>query len=791
MKKPGYISEDLKNWKGKWINLPQKESEAYDYLNCFRKFRKVFILPAAGIEKAEIKISGETRYKLWVNGKYAARGPAKGYPEFQPYDRIDIKSYLKPGKNSFAVLLYVSGSSTTSSIWRANAGIIIDGEVLFTDNSAQHLETDGSWKALADTSRSSEGERLSKHLFFQEIYSAKEDDPAWILPAFNDSRWINVDVLGPAGIPPWHNMEERGTPLLSETPVNFKAAVNFSSGKNHPEWKDNSKLRDIFVSERRRKIREGKVKAFKNASGNIISLETAATPKDSFYSVVLDLGRISAGSPVFKIKAEGGEYIDLYYSSRSPKEPFYIFENKEAYSASRLFDRYICKKGKQEFEPFHFKGLRYLTLVFRNVKKPLKIEEIAFNFIAYPVERKGKFECSDTLLNNIWKTGEWTLRCCMLDSYVDCPDREQGQWMGDALVEEEVNFYSFADRPLMRRMLRQCAQSRLPSGLMYGVFPAERHKYILPDYNFTWLLAAEKFYDYTGDKGIIEEIFPAAVKNLEWFENNINKTFGLLGNPEGYWLFIDWADIDKTGLCASYNLWYLLALRSMQRLCRLTGKNPAVYAKRENKLQRALLKTFYDRKKGLWYEAFDLKKKKTQVSQHANTLACLAGLPVDIAGKNIIKDSFLKKSDKKLPRASSYFAKYVLEALFETGEQERALKLIKDGWGGMIKRGATTFWEIWGALDQPWSVCHAWSSHPVMLLSKYILGVKNTGTGWKNIEFDPKPVKGVKWARGVIPTPFGSITAEWRADKKGKYIYSIDYPEEIRCEKLPKGKRIK
>ncbi|OGF51093.1 MAG: hypothetical protein A2231_08830 [Candidatus Firestonebacteria bacterium RIFOXYA2_FULL_40_8] len=787
MKKLGIAVEDLSSWQGKWIYFAYEQGHSYDYLNAWRRFRKTYILSSDEVIKAEIKISGETRYKLWINGVYVARGPAKGYPEYQPYDRIDIKKYLKPGKNSFAVLLSVSGISTTSSIWRHRAGIIVDGEITFQNGKKQRVDSDTTWKVITDPARTREGKRLSNHLFFQEIFIAEKDESSWTLPEYNDKKWFSTEILGPAGVPPWTNMEERAMPLLSENIVNFKSSTAFFAGKNHLEWKDNTKLRDIFIGEKRKVVKEGKVKTIKDNFGNITALDVEKTPKDTFYSVVLDLGKISVGCPRLKIKALGGEYIDFYYTARSPKEPFYIFKNWKDYSRALFFDRYICGKGAQEFETFHFKGARYLTLVFRNINKPIKIEKIDFNFVAYPVKPTGKFECSDSELNYIWKTGEWTLRCCMLDSYVDCPDREQGQWMGDALVEEEVNFYSFADKPLMKRMLRQCAQSQLSNGIMYGAFPTDQHQFILPDYNFTWLLAAEKFYDYTGDVEILKEIYPSAVKNLEWFEKNLIKEYGMLGNPDGYWLFVDWAPIDKSGICASYNLWYLIALRSMQKIAKLSGKSPAVYAKREKKLKAALLKTFYDRKKGLWYEAFDLKKKKTvQVSQHANTLACLANLPIGAGTKKVIKDSFLKKSTKKMPRASSYFASYVLQALFKIGEQGLAVNLIKKGWGGMIKRGATTFWEIWGALDQPWSVCHAWSAHPVMHLSKYILGVKCTGTAWKNIEFDPKPVKGVKWARGIVPTPYGNITAEWKRNENGKLEYSLDCPEGVKCVKFPK-----
>ena len=72
--------------------------------------------------------------------------------------------------------------------------------------------------------------------------------------------------------------------------------------------------------------------------------------------------------------------------------------------------------------------MRYATLVFRNLTKPLAIRQVGLRQVHAAVEDVGAFECSDEMLNQIWRVGRETLRNCMFDAYVDCPWREQAQW---------------------------------------------------------------------------------------------------------------------------------------------------------------------------------------------------------------------------------------------------------------------------------------------------------------------------------------------------------------------------
>jgi hypothetical protein len=111
---------------------------------------------------------------------------------------------------------------------------------------------------------------------------------------------------------------------------------------------------------------------------------------------------------------------------------------------------------------------------------------------------------------------------------------------------------------------------------------------------------------------------------------------------------------------------------------------------------------------------------------------------------------------------------YELEALCALGEQTQVLKEMKDYWGGMLREGATSFWEKYNPDEsgtqhlamygRPYgkSLCHAWGASPIYLLGKYYLGVEPTAPGYAAYTITPS-LGGLKWMEGDVPTPDGTI----------------------------------
>lgn len=151
---------------------------------------------------------------------------------------------------------------------------------------------------------------------------------------------------------------------------------------------------------------------------------------------------------------------------------------------------------------------------------------------------------------------------------------------------------------------------------------------------------------------------------------------------------------------------------------------------------------------------------------------------------------------------STFLGYFTLCAMGKAGEQEAALRIMKEYWGAMLALGATTFWEDfdirWAANAAPitevvpegkddihadfgafcyrglrHSLCHGWASGPAPFLMQYILGIRILEPGCRKILFSPN-LGGLAWAKGTYPTPYGNI--EVSITEQGGEIWA---PEEI------------
>jgi hypothetical protein len=142
---------------------------------------------------------------------------------------------------------------------------------------------------------------------------------------------------------------------------------------------------------------------------------------------------------------------------------------------------------------------------------------------------------------------------------------------------------------------------------------------------------------------------------------------------------------------------------------------------------------------------------------------------------------------------SPYYNYYVIRAMAEVGHRQEALGWIRKYWGGMLREGATSFWE---AYDPDWyredfhsslqsdnrsgyfvSLAHGWSSGPTAWLMEEVLGIQATGAGFKTVDIRPDLID-LEWAKGGEPTPHGLLRVEARKDGARMRI-SVDVPDDV------------
>jgi hypothetical protein len=91
-------------WESWWVTHPTES--VFDY-GVF-VFRNTF-----QVEKVEdsilVYVSADNRYRLFVNGKEVAHGPARGTLHHWRYEKLNISPYLKPGENLIAAEVFNLG----------------------------------------------------------------------------------------------------------------------------------------------------------------------------------------------------------------------------------------------------------------------------------------------------------------------------------------------------------------------------------------------------------------------------------------------------------------------------------------------------------------------------------------------------------------------------------------------------------------------------------------------------------------------------------------------------------
>ena len=103
------------------------------------------------------------------------------------------------------------------------------------------------------------------------------------------------------------------------------------------------------------------------------------------------------------------------------------------------------------------------------------------------------------------------------------------------------------------------------------------------------------------------------------------------------------------------------------------------------------------------------------------------------------------------------------DALARHGRVTDAVRLMRERYGPMLARGATTLWE---SFEPTASLCHGFSATPTYQLSRRVLGVGPGRQGMAEIEVGPD-LADLDYAEGVAPLAGGDVTARIERDRVG------------------------
>jgi hypothetical protein len=222
-----------------------------------------------------------------------------------------------------------------------------------------------------------------------------------------------------------------------------------------------------------------------------------------------------------------------------------------------------------------------------------------------------------------------------------------------------------------------------------------------------------------GDRATVEDLWPLVLKQLDFTLAPVGAD-GLFQPPKDWWLFVDWhPTLDKQ---ASLHAIILYGAKATLRLAQQLGREGEVAFLNDviRRMESAARDRLWDETQGVFVSG-----PKRAVSWASQAWMVLAGVPSPEQARRAL-GGVLMQADADRP-VSPYTYHHVVEALFAAGMADEAMALLRDYWGGMVKKGADTFWEVYVPGDDrlsPYgnhlinSYCHAWSCTPSYFLRR-------------------------------------------------------------------------
>jgi alpha-L-rhamnosidase len=724
------------DWKAKWIGLEKAVGEDNPTIShrtlSARMLRHEFDVEKK-IKSATVFISGLGLFELYLNGeKIGDQVLAPGLTEYNKrafYMTFDVTKYLNSDKNAIGLILgngRYFGPRTGGSEHTRTYGfpkVICQLNIDYEDGTKNTVVTDETWKLTTN------GPVRKNNEYDGEYYDARMEMNNWNKINFDDSGWMNAELV------------EKPCEVLVDQPIEPIKIMD--------------QVNPVGVKE----IKPG--------------------------TFIFDMGQNMVGWLELNVNGKKGDKVTLRFAETLKDDGTLFLANIRS---AEVTDTYILKgEGDEKWEPrFTYHGFRYVEMTgFPGVPN---LASIRGKVVHDALEVTGSFITSNSLINSIYQNTYWGIRGNYRSIPTDCPQRDERQgWLGDRSAECTGESYVFDISKLYSKWVTDIRDTQLDSGSLSDVAPS-----YWPTYsdNTTWpgtfLFASDMLYTQYGDLKTIEANYPAMQKWMVHMNQYLKEgimtkdTYGDWCVPPEDLKLINSSDPQRiTSADFIGTTYFHYELKLMEKFARLLNKedDAAAYSKSAEAMKVAFNTKFLDKKEVKYSNntctasilplAFDLVPSEYKAKIVENLLQKILGENGGHVGNGIIGGQWL------------------MRALTYNGHADVAYLLASQttypGWGYMVKRGATTIWELWnGDYGDPGMN----SGNHVMLLGDLIIwyyenlaGIKADPAtpAFRHIIMKPYVLGDLTSVDASYHSIYGNIKSGWKL-KNGIFNWNITIP---------------
>jgi alpha-L-rhamnosidase len=685
--------------------------------------------------RARLYVSARGLYELHVNGARVGDGElTPGWTDYRirvQYHAYDVSTLLRGGDNVLAATLADGWWSGFVGFDERRPGahygsfpqLIAQLRLDYADGSSELIATDERWRTRSGPTRYAD-------LLMGECLDARELQPGWDRPGFDDAGWDAARIA------------DRDTTTLV-------AAVD-----------EPVRAHELLAPRAIERIGPDRhlVDLGQNIAGRV-RLTVRGLPRGR--RVTLRHGEaLDDDGALYTVNLRSAEATDVLIAAGAPRE---------------------------QFEPrFTFHGFRYVEI---SGVEQLEPDDVAGVVLHSDTPWAGEFACSDPELERLHRCIGWGQRGNFLSVPTDCPQRDERLgWLADAQVFLPTACGNADVAAFFAKWLQDVRDAQSPQGGFTNVAPrlAGVADEGAPGWADAGVLVPWHLYRTYGDARVLERSIDTMVAWVDFVHrNNPDLVWRNRVGPH----FADWV-APTTGSASGARLpptpRELLATAYFAHSAELTARAAAVLG-RERDAQR--LGALAARIRTTFAERFVDEDGRVQDDTQTGYLLALAFelLPDELAAR--AAQRLAEHVERHGHLTTGFLGVGLLAPVLDAiGRDDLAHRLLRreerPSWRYSLRHGATTIWERWDG----WSEENGFQAPRMNSFNHYALGSVGqwlqsglagldqtpASVGFDELLIRPRP-GALTSARAAYASPRGRAAVAWERDAQG-FTLDVEVP---------------